>query len=247
MELNDIKRVEVKYFVRNEDLPLMIEILSKLMILDSNCKESKPYKLSSLYYDSYSNSDLREKLDGNLYRSKYRLRFYNDNYSKAKFEIKRKKGYTIRKTSIAIDHDEIDQVVNKNFDCLFGTDNDAEIQQMYFNNYSPKTIVTYERLAFMLPFNQIRVTLDMNLRTHGFAFNLNNTLTQGISLCPEGHQIIEIKFIDEIPKIILSELSKFFVVRSAISKYSAARLFSDEDISMDKPYFAWWQNPLKFL
>ena len=73
----------------------------------------------------------------------------------------------------------------------------------------------------------------------GFAFNLNNTLKQGVSLCPIGHQIIEIKFIDEIPAIILSELSKFFVARTAISKYSAARLFSNEEISADKPYFAW--------
>jgi len=239
MELSEVKRLEVKYFIRNEDLPLIVEILSRLMMPDINCKELKPYKLSSLYFDSYSNSDLREKLDGNLHRSKYRLRFYNDNYSMAKFEIKRKQGYTISKTSLKIDEDEISQVINKNFDCLYGNDNDVEIYQLYLNNYSPKTIVTYERLAFMLPYNQIRVTLDMNLRTHGFAFNLNNTLTQGISLCPEGHQIIEIKFIDEVPKMILSELSKFFAARTAISKYSAARLFSDEENSTDKPYFAW--------
>jgi len=236
---NDVKRLEVKYFIRSEDVQLIAEILSFVMLPDQNCEDLNPYKLSSLYYDSHSNSDLREKLDGVLLRRKYRLRFYNNDYEKAKFEIKRKHGYTISKTSISIDQYEINEVINRNYDCLFGGDNDAEIQDLYLGNYSPKTIVTYERLAFFLPYNQIRVTLDLNLRTHGFAFNLNNNLDKGISLCPKGHQIIEIKFIDTIPQIILDELSKFFVSRTAISKYSAARLFSDEEQSLDKPYFAW--------
>ena len=236
---DDVKRLEVKYFVKSEDVNQILEILSLIMFPDKNCADLTPYKLSSLYYDSYSNSDLKEKLDGVLSRRKYRLRFYNDDYSKAKFEIKRKTGNTISKTSLSINQHQIREVVSRNFDCLFGTDNDAEIQDLYLGNYSPKTIVTYERIAFFLPYNQIRVTLDLNLRTHGFAFSLNNNLHQGISLCPDGHQIIEIKFIDTLPQVILDEISKFVVARTAISKYSAARLFSDEEQASDRPYFAW--------
>ena len=239
MNLNNVRRLEIKYFFKGEDLPLLIEILSRTMIADPNCMGLNSYKLSSLYFDSFSNQDLREKLDGTLNRRKYRLRFYNDDYTKAKFEIKRKHGYTISKTSFSLEQSEINQVISNNYNCLLGTENDVEIYQLYSGNYSPKTIVTYDRLAFYLPFNQIRVTLDLNLRTHGYSFSLNNNLAQGISLCPDGHQIIEIKFIDEMPKTILDELSKFFVARTAISKYASARLFSDDDKSTDRPYFAW--------
>ena len=236
---DDVKRVEIKYFIKTQDVNQIAEILSLIMLPDKNCTDLSPYKLSSLYYDSFTNSDLREKLDGVLFRRKYRLRFYNDDYSKAKFEIKRKSGYTISKTSLPIYQHQIREVIDRNFDCLFGTENDAEIQELYLGNYSPKTVVTYERIAFFLPYNQIRVTLDLNLRTHGFALNLNNNLNQGISLCPDGHQIIEIKYIDTLPQIILDELSKFVVARTAISKYAAARLFSDEERASDKPHFAW--------
>jgi len=36
------------------------------------------------------------------------------------------------------------------------------------NVYRPKTIVTYDRTAFCLPFNNIRITLDVDLGTSGF-------------------------------------------------------------------------------
>jgi len=239
MILNEVKRIEAKYFIKESDLPLIIDVLSTYMVLDENCKEIRPYQLTSLYFDDVNDKDLRQKLDGVIRRKKYRLRFYNRDFSNGKFEIKRKAGITINKSSIAVQKDDIAKIVEGEYACLFGYGCDYEVQELFLGNYKPKSIVTYDRLAFYLPYNNIRVTLDLHLRTHGYSLSLENHLNEGISINPKGHQIIEIKYSDSIPDGILRELSKFSLSRTAISKYASARLFSHEENNIDLPYFAW--------
>jgi len=234
----DIKRLEIKYFVRDSDLQAIIAILSSQMLLDENCDDHKPYTLTSLYFDDITDVDLREKLNGVSRRKKYRLRFYNEVRSTGKFEIKRKVGQTVSKSSISVAGGEIEEVISGNFSSLYDHGYDAEIKVMELGNYRPKCIVSYERIAFFLPYNQIRVTLDLNLRSHGHSFSHNHHLSEGVSLCPQGHQILEIKFSDSLPRAILDQLSLFPLVRTAISKYAASRLFSISEYHRDLPYFA---------
>jgi len=239
MKSINVKRQEIKYFFRDTDLHTIKDILSFYMIIDSNCKNNTSYKLSSLYFDSFFNDDLNQKLNGVINRKKYRLRFYNDNFINGKFEIKRKFGNTISKSSLPLDKKQTLEILNNDFSSLLRKGYKAEAYELIQKIYRPKSLVTYERIAFTLPYNQIRITIDSNLRTHGYNFNLKNNLTQGISLCPKGHQIMEIKFCDSIPKIILDALSSFFVSRTAISKYTSSRIFSSEDRVGDVPYFSW--------
>jgi len=239
MILNEVKRIEAKYFIKETDLSLITDILSTYMILDENCKDHKPYTLTSLYFDDFNNKDLRQKLNGVNHRKKYRLRFYNQDFTIGKFEIKRKAGITINKSSVTVEKIDIAKIIASEYECLFGFGYDYEIQELLLGNYHPKTIVTYDRLAFYLPYNEIRVTLDLDLRTHGYSFTLENHLNEGISINPKSYQIIEIKYSDTMPEMILKELSKFSLSRTAISKYASARLFSQEESNIDLPYFSW--------
>ena len=234
----EVKRLEIKYFIRDYDMQSIIAFLSSQMLLDNNCDGFKPYSLSSLYFDDITDVDLREKLNGVSNRKKYRVRFYNENQSSGKFEIKRKAGLTVSKSSIPIHGDEVAEVCAGNFSCLYDKGYDAEIKILELGNYRAKCIVSYERIAFFLPYNQIRVTLDLDLRTHGHSSGFSHHLRKGISLCPIGHQILEIKFSDSMPRAILEGLSTFPVVRTAISKYAASRLFSAGEHRGDLPYFA---------
>jgi hypothetical protein len=238
MKSIDVKRVEIKYFVREADVPAIIAALSVVMFLDNNCCDYKPYRLSSLYFDDVTDIDLREKLNGVSHRKKYRLRFYDEDLKKGKFEVKRKAGSTISKSSIPVYGNQVAQIIAGNYSGLFGKGYDAEIKSLELGNYRPKCIVSYDRLAFYLPYNQIRVTLDLNLCTHGHSFSLTHHLQKGILLCPKGHQILELKFAESMPRAILDELSKFPLVRTAISKYATSRLFSVEAYGNDLPYFA---------
>lgn len=85
--LNNLKvtRIENKYLVDKQDFFLLEECLRSLMIEDR-----KKYTVSSLYFDSIDDTDLKEKLDGILLREKYRIRIYDYQDEIIKFEVKRK-------------------------------------------------------------------------------------------------------------------------------------------------------------
>lgn len=59
-------------------------------ILDSTLSDLTKYNMSSLYFDSIDDTDLKEKLDGILLREKYRIRIYDYQDEIIKFEVKRK-------------------------------------------------------------------------------------------------------------------------------------------------------------
>ena len=125
--------------------------------------------------------------------------------------------------------------------CLKAIDHLAYVYaKMKYKNYRPKSIVTYERTAFYLPYDNIRVTFDVNLRTHGFVdtTGLDTSNGRGISIIPKGYQILEIKYENELPDYLKSVITEFQLSKTSISKYAASRLHSSTDLQSDEPYFA---------
>ena len=74
---NQFKRVEYKYFVPSKYVDDLKFCLSKIMLEDKNNKLSKGYKITSLYFDTPDDQDLNQKLNGVIYREKYRIRIYD--------------------------------------------------------------------------------------------------------------------------------------------------------------------------
>jgi|TARA_B110000977_G_C11033127_1_gene476045 hypothetical protein len=236
-----ISRVENKYFFNQQDLYSIKELLKNIMIVDPNSVDFEPYKISSLYFDTEYDDDLSEKLDGVRYREKYRVRIYNDNEKFGKFEIKRKIENTIFKSSLALNESQIYLACNNSTSFLLDSDDTAYAHaRMKFRNYSPKTIITYDRLAFTLPFNNIRVTLDLNMRTHDFTDQngLKKAIGKGIRIAPKDFEILEVKYTGQLPNFIAESLSHFNLSKTAISKYSAGRLHSSLDLFGDNPHYA---------
>jgi hypothetical protein len=237
-----ISRVENKYFFNQQDLYSLKKLLNHVMIIDPNSVNSEPYKISSLYFDSEYDDDLTEKLDGVRYREKYRVRIYNDNLKFGKFEIKRKIENTIFKSSLVLNEDQINLASINNTSFLLDSDDTAYAHaRMKYKNYSPKTIITYDRLAYTLPFDNIRVTLDLNMRTHDFADQngLQKALGKGVRIAPKGFEILEVKYTGILPSFIAECLSHFNLSKTAISKYSAGRLHSTLDLFGDDPHYAY--------
>ena len=234
--MNKVLRQELKYFIKNIDSSSIEDFLKSVLIRDENCPDNG-YELSSLYFDTIDDQDFNQKLDGIIFREKYRIRIYNKNLDTAKFEIKRKLNNTIEKLSTKISKDDIAQLENKNFEVLNKYSGfEYAANRMQYLNYSPSVIVQYNRKAFLLPFNNIRITLDSNLRSYGFnvsLFNINKLKSAKVS--KNELQIIEVKFENYLPEFILSFLSKFKAVRSSISKYALARVHSNTEIYGDDP------------
>lgn len=236
-----VSRVENKYFVNQDDLYFLKELLKNIMIIDPNSVNLEPYKISSLYFDSEYDDDLSEKLDGVRYREKYRVRIYNDNERFGKFEIKRKIENTIFKSSLVLNQNQINLSYKNDTSFLLDSDDTAyAYARMKYKNYSPKTIITYDRLAFTLPFDNIRLTLDLNMRTHDFTdeTGLRKASGKGIRIAPQGFDILEVKYNGQLPDFISDCLSHFNLSKTAISKYSAGRLHSSTDLFGDKPHYA---------
>ena len=225
-------RNELKFFISTKDAYKLMDRLSIYLHVDEH-SSAGPYNIKSVYLDTINNSDLVEKLNGNLYREKYRFRYYDDDLSCVKFEIKRKLNTLIEKNSFKCNENDLINVLNGNLNFSFlNKENEYVKSRLKYLNYRPVVLVEYSRLAFYLPFNNIRVTFDSNLK----ACDINKSINQNSSFVLNGfthtihssfsNYIVEVKYLDYLPDMILNELSNFNLIRSSISKYVHSRKFN---------------------
>lgn len=236
--LNNLKvtRIENKYLVDKQSFSLLEEILLSTMVEDR-----KKYTVSSLYFDSIDDSDLKEKLDGILLREKYRIRIYDYQSEIIKFEVKRKNNNTISKESVVITRNEADLLMSGEYGFLTGREGYGYLADFMANNmYRPKTIVTYDRTAFYLPFNNIRITLDVDLRTSGFDLDLFSISESNNFLAIKSdYFILEVKFSDHLPDFIARIIEPYASARSSLSKYAVSRNDNSTEILDDDPVFVY--------
>lgn len=104
---------------------------------------------------------------------------------------------------------------------------DNEIsQKAYFNlrahAYTPKVVVDYEREAYLLPVENIRITFDKRVRAYkGDGLFEEHNAFVGV-LAPE-YMILEVKYDRYLPAYVENVLSSINMQRMSISKYCMAR------------------------
>lgn len=234
---DQVKRVEHKYYIPKKYVEDLKYCLSKVLLEDKNNKPLSGYKITSLYFDTPDDHDLNQKLNGIIFREKYRIRFYDKNSLFGKFEIKRKLNQTIEKHSIKLAIADIQNIISGDYSSLERTQEFAYVaKRMTYKQYEPKSIVEYHRLAYYLPLNNIRVTIDSNLSNYGFKdnfFNIDNLIPNKVQR--NGQDILEVKFNGSMPRYILDILSSFPIRQSAISKYALSRIDSNTEPQGDIP------------
>lgn len=232
-----VKRQEIKYFFKSADKKILNDALKVILLSDPNNGSDNGYKISSLYFDNLNNDDFNQKLDGIMYREKYRLRIYDDNLTHGKFEIKRKFNNFVQKLSISVSSNEIDKLINGDFSPISQhKDLEYVAEKMNFMAYRPICIVNYFRRAYFLPYDNIRVTIDSNLSSNGFGTNLGriNSLID-TPIQKNGYEIMEVKFENDFPQFLSTILEAMPIVRSSISKYALARLENNTEPKGDEP------------
>lgn len=81
MDQGQCFRHELKYEI---GYPRYLELRSRLqavMCSDSHAGADGRYLIRSIYFDNYADKALREKRDGVSRREKFRIRYYNDDFS----------------------------------------------------------------------------------------------------------------------------------------------------------------------
>jgi hypothetical protein len=108
------------------------------------------------------------------------------------------------------------------------------------NVYRPKKIVTYDRSAFYLPFYNIRITLDVDLRTSGFDLNLFSiSESKNFLAIKSEYFILEEKFQDHLPDFIARIIEPYAGARSSLSKYAVSRNDNNTETLDDDPVFVY--------
>ena len=218
-------RHELKFLLSAAEYEHLRRLLGALLVKDENMKQGKDYFIRSLYFDTPGNKDYYDKLIGMVQRRKIRLRIYNTAADKVKLEIKNKENdYSIKET-MTISRAEAMMLADGDYHVLAGYDNEIS-QKAYFHlqthAYTPKVVVDYEREAYLMPVENVRITFDKRVRAFkGTGLFVQDNAFVGV-LAPE-YMILEVKYDKYLPAYVEQALSSIRMQRMSISKYCMAR------------------------
>ncbi len=226
--MRNVFRKEIKYMIHESQFFTIRKKLDAFMSLDKHGTGPQgEYHIRSLYLDSASDRDLKDNLDGVMEKRKIRIRIYDKQSDTALLEYKCKSGSDSRKMSLFISKEEAIQMENRHYECLL--DHDEELATFLYNKitqniYRPKILVDYDRIAFLYPVSDVRITFDYNLEG---SFSHRGLYDEHIGmqpLIPMGFGILEVKYNDFLASPLQRVISELDQLPEANSKYSNARL-----------------------
>lgn len=219
-------RHELKFKISNSAAEILKQKLSLILGKDKNAYYSDgSYLIKSLYFDDRDSSSYYEKMDGVLYRKKYRIRMYNDVDSFIRLEKKMKHNNYTAKEQMLISKDIYSKILNGKVDEI---DNPEGLLLEFITNYKnkgliPSVIVEYHRTAFTYPISEVRITFDSNIQSSLYNYDLFNTSYPRYNVDEPGKQVLEVKFNEVLPLHIANILNDIPACREAVSKFAICR------------------------
>lgn len=226
-----VARHELKYYISRSDYEYVRNALKNLMQRDLHQKKERGYFIRSLYLDDINDSAVEEKLAGIEKRDKYRLRIYDFKQDWVKLERKKKENNYVIKTTAIITKKETEEIMKGNYNVLLKYKNKAH-NSIYYDfkkkYFSPVVIVDYIREAYLLDYNNVRITFDKHLRgsTHDLRLFESNVLTRPLQRSDV--IIMEVKFNHFLPPWFKTLFQFDSATVSAISKYCQSRMNTRE-------------------
>lgn len=220
-------RQERKYVVGSTDFVRIKPLLAAVLDEDPNNGEAGAYTVSSLYFDSFDDGDLRDVLDGLLSKQKIRLRVYPPHLQKGKLEFKCKTGADSVKKSISLPYLEMRQMAAGHYGFLLDR-REETAKELYARLksgvYLPRVTVAYERTAFIHAGNNIRVTFDYNLRASLVRDALWDERAAVHPIGPRDVGVLEVKYDGFLFGYLKEALAGLDEASRSNSKYVNARL-----------------------
>ncbi len=219
-------RHELKFKISNASAEILKQKLSLIMSKDKyGYFEDGSYLIKSLYFDDLESSSYYEKLDGVLYRKKYRIRIYNDDESFIRLEKKMKHNNLTAKEQLLISKDIYSKIIEGKVNEINTTDELLLefINAMNTKHIIPSIIVEYHRTAFIYPISEVRVTFDSNISSGLYSYDLFDSKSPRYDVSEKGKQVLEVKFNEVLPIHIASILNDVPLCREAVSKFAICR------------------------
>ena len=222
-----VLRHELKHQISLREDLVLSRRLRRLFPLDRHAGADGSYRITSLYFDTPYDDALREKLDGVDRREKFRLRYYGGDPSFLRLEKKFKVNGLCGKRSARMTLEDAQQLLAGEYGFLLDSGDPLFIQlysKIMGRGLRPKTIVSYDREAYVYPPGNVRITLDRNLRT---GLGSLDFLNPGLFLmrAMEERTVLEIKYDAFLPEIVRMAVQVPGRQAAACSKYALCRRF----------------------
>ena len=223
-------RHELKYVISDADAELLAIRLNAALRPDPYAmKTGGGYHIRSLYFDNAYDSAVEEKVAGVQYRDKWRIRIYNSSDRVIKLERKHKNGSFIKKDSLSLTRKECNALLAGAYTFLlyrqepFAKEAYAALRT---EGLTPKVIVDYYRQPFVFPLEDVRITLDRNIRTGYFSTDLFNphTITYPATELL-GQCVLEVKYNAYLDPHIAALVQLPASINTAASKYLFCRQY----------------------
>lgn len=215
-------RHELKYFISGLEKEVLIRRLSMFMREDAHAR-SEGYMIRSLYFDDCFEHAYEEKLAGVESRKKYRIRIYDYSDGTIKLECKHKEGQYINKTAAALTREETESIIAGKYEFLLAR-RELLCREFYFecalNKMSPKVVVDYDRIPFVYPCGDVRITFDCGVRAGLFVGSIFDRTLPVAPVMEPGMLIMEVKFTEYLPELIRRLLPVADSAYMAYSKYT---------------------------
>ncbi len=220
-------RYEIKYIINNNQATILKQRLSLVMAIDKfKHNADGSYYIKSLYFDDINNSSYFEKLDGLLYRTKYRIRTYNNFDNKIYLERKLKHNNLTSKDKELISKDIYSKIIDGKINEIEYEKNtllERFIIDTKLKNLKPSVIVGYKRTAYVYPVSNVRITFDENIVSQGFNDNLFLLNATNINALEKNEVVLEVKYDEFLPKIISDVIGTVSEVRESVSKFQRCK------------------------
>lgn len=222
-------RHELKYRIGYAQYIELRSRLRTVMLSDEHTGADGRYLIRSIYFDNYMDKALREKTQGIPVREKFRIRYYNDDFSYLTLEKKIKDNALCRKVDAQITEEEcrrlLEGEINWMRDCPA-----SPVQELYVKMRGqmlrPRVLVSYVREPYVYRTGNVRITFDSDIRTTLYHKDFLEKKVVDIGTA-DGSQdrILEIKYDAFLPEIIRRLIQTNTLRQTAFSKYEACRCY----------------------
>lgn len=222
-------RHEIKFIISKQMSLILKQRLALAMDVDKNSVNlDNTYFIRSLYFDDINSTAYYEKIDGVLYRKKYRIRIYNNDSSFIRLERKWKHNNMTSKDQLKISKENCINLLTNQFDNIDKELLNNSLMKEFITDIKvfglkPSVIVDYKRLAYTYPISEVRITFDERIKSGLYNCNLFNMNRITYDVIDNNEVVLEVKFNEVLPEHISIILQTIPLYRQAVSKFALCR------------------------
>ena len=217
-------RNEWKYGLSENEIARVEQRIGAVLERDAHAGGDGRYGVHSLYFDDYANTCAVETEAGVSARFKYRIRYYDQKPDFLRLERKEKLNGGCHKLSCRITQEEFAKLCSGDVSDLLYDETRPLMRRfaadILSRGFSPRVIVDYERIAFVEPISNVRITLDLNIAVSKAYDRFLTGDYLNVPLLPKGRHVLEVKFDEILPGYIKQSVYECNLQQRSFSKYA---------------------------